>query len=110
MYLLTNLINSLENSLSKNGMSESIIIRLSNLENFDFCAIWPLEGREWLQNDATRCGITFHTRQDPSWKLDFGTIFERCPDSDIFLSNPTFVSDLGQSVSAKVSIWTVARC
>ena len=36
MYLLTNLINSLENSLSKNGMSESIIIRLSNLENFDF--------------------------------------------------------------------------
>ena len=36
MYLLTNLINRLENSLSKNGMSESIIIRLSNLENFDF--------------------------------------------------------------------------
>ena len=36
MYLLTNLINSLENILSKNGMSESIIIRLSNLENFDF--------------------------------------------------------------------------
>ena len=36
MYLLTNLINSLENSLSKNGISESIIIRLSNLENFDF--------------------------------------------------------------------------
>ena len=36
MYLLTNLINSLENSLSRRGISESIIIRLSNQENFDF--------------------------------------------------------------------------
>ena len=79
-------------------------------EKLDFCAIWPLEGQEWVQNDATRCGITFHTRQDPSWKLDFWTIFEGYyPDSDIFLCNPTFVSDLGQSISAKVSIWTVAR-
>ncbi len=36
MYLITNLINSLENSLSRRGISESIIIRLSNQENFDF--------------------------------------------------------------------------
>ena len=36
MYLITNLINSLENSLSKRGISESIIIRLSNQKNFDF--------------------------------------------------------------------------
>ena len=36
MYLLTNLINSLENSLNKRGLSEAIILRLSNLENFDF--------------------------------------------------------------------------
>ena len=36
MYLITNLINSLENSLRRRGISESIIIRLSNQENFDF--------------------------------------------------------------------------
>ena len=36
MYLITNLINSLENSLSRRGISESIIIRLSNQKNFDF--------------------------------------------------------------------------
>ena len=36
MYLLTNLINSLENNLSERGISESITIRSSNLENFDF--------------------------------------------------------------------------
>ena len=36
MYLLANLINNLESSLSKRGISESIIIRLSNLESFDF--------------------------------------------------------------------------
>ena len=36
MYLLTNLINSLENNLRERGISESIIIRSSNLENFDF--------------------------------------------------------------------------
>ncbi|GIR20365.1 arginine--tRNA ligase [bacterium] len=36
MYLLANLINSLENSLSERGISESITIRSSNLENFDF--------------------------------------------------------------------------
>ena len=36
MYLLTNLINRLENSLSERGISESITIRSSNLKNFDF--------------------------------------------------------------------------
>ena len=36
MYLLKNLINSLENNLSERGISESITIRSSNLENFDF--------------------------------------------------------------------------
>ena len=36
MYLLANLINNLENSLNKRGISESITIHSSNLENFDF--------------------------------------------------------------------------
>ena len=36
MYLLTNLINNLENSLSNRDISESIVLRSSNLKNFDF--------------------------------------------------------------------------
>ena len=36
MYLLKNLIRNLENDLSDKGLSESIVLRTSNLPNFDF--------------------------------------------------------------------------
>ena len=43
--------------------------------NFDFLDFWPLGGRECVQNDATGCGIIFHTRPAPPQKLDFSSIF-----------------------------------
>ena len=36
MYLLKNLIRNLENDLSDNGVSESIVLRTSNVPNYDF--------------------------------------------------------------------------
>jgi len=36
MYLLKNLISNLENDLRNNGISESIVLRTSNVPNFDF--------------------------------------------------------------------------
>ena len=36
MYLLKNLIRNLENDLSDKGVSESIVLRTSNVPNFDF--------------------------------------------------------------------------
>ena len=36
MYLLKNLIRNLENDLSNNGVSESIVLRTSNVPNYDF--------------------------------------------------------------------------
>ena len=36
MYLLKNLIRNLENDLSDNGVSESIVLRTSNIANYDF--------------------------------------------------------------------------
>ena len=36
MYLLKNLIRNLENDLSNKGISESIVLRTSNVPNFDF--------------------------------------------------------------------------
>ena len=36
MYLLKNLISNLENDLRNNGISESIILRTSNVPDFDF--------------------------------------------------------------------------
>ena len=36
MYLLKNLIRNLENDLSEKGVSESIVLRTSNVPNFDF--------------------------------------------------------------------------
>ena len=42
---------------------------------FDFLDFWPLGGRECVQNDATGCGIIFHTRPAPPQKLDFSSIF-----------------------------------
>ena len=36
MYLLKNLIRNLENDLSSNGVSESIVLRTSNVPNYDF--------------------------------------------------------------------------
>ena len=36
MYLLKNLIRNLENDLSDKGVSESIVLRTSNIPNFDF--------------------------------------------------------------------------
>ena len=45
--------------------------------NLNFLDLWPLGGRECVQNDATGCGIIFHTRQAPPQKLDFSSIFAR---------------------------------
>ena len=36
MYLLKNLISNLENDLSNKGISESIVLRTSNVPNFHF--------------------------------------------------------------------------
>ena len=36
MYVLKNLINNLENSLSNKDIFESIVLRTSNVKNFDF--------------------------------------------------------------------------
>jgi len=36
MYLLENLISNLENSLSNKDIFESIVLRTSNVKNFDF--------------------------------------------------------------------------
>ena len=36
MYLLKDLIRNLENDLSNKGISESIVLRTSNVTNFDF--------------------------------------------------------------------------
>ncbi len=43
--------------------------------NLDFLDLWPLGGQECVQNDATGCGIIFHTRQAPPQKLVFSSIF-----------------------------------
>ena len=51
---------------------------------FDFWPIWQLGGREWVQNDATGCGIIFHTRKTHSQKLDFLTFFDIDHIFDVF--------------------------